>query len=170
MDPVGACLDRRDGAGGREAEVVVPVVVERHVRPHGVTNVLDEVRDGLGSRDAERVDHDDLGCAGSYRRAVHVRDERQVGTGPVDSEERDLDAGVRGVRHSALDAFDHFRARDTERSQLQVGHGRLDDRRAMAASAYQHHARHRYSSPIRVRMFASSSNCPMSIHDFSDTG
>src|SRR5690348_104452 len=72
------------GVGGGEAEVVVAMEVHRGaVDP--LQRATDEIRDGLGRRDAEGVDDDDLLCAGLDRALVHAPIELEIGACRVDT-------------------------------------------------------------------------------------
>ena len=88
-----ARLHGRDRGRGPEPEVVVPVPVHRDVE--AVERARDEQRRGLGRRDPERVDDDDLGgpasTAAAYARSKNSRSARER----VDAEERDVDPVAR---------------------------------------------------------------------------
>ena len=90
----GARAHGRDGARGRDAEVVVAVEVHRHVRPDELDGQADELRDRLGRGDAERVDDGDLLRTGLDRARVDAAVEVALGAGRVDAEERGVDAVV----------------------------------------------------------------------------
>ena len=133
VDPVGARPDRGDRAGGRKAEVVVAVVVQRHVRADRVADAPDEVGDRLRRSDAERVDDDDLRRARSRSRAgiPAARKSRSAREPSTPKNATRTPASSRD-RHRALDPLEHLRARHAERVELEVGDGRLDHRRAKA--------------------------------------
>src|SRR5829696_532164 len=126
VHPGGAGADGGDGARGRDAEVVVPVEVDRHLAPDELDGLADEGRDRLRRRDPERIDHDDLAGSGVDRRGVDTSIEVGLGAARVDAEERGVDPVVAREPHRARDAVEHLVARDADRVELEVGDGRLD--------------------------------------------
>ena len=82
-----------------DAEVVVAVEVHRHVDELG--RVTDELRDGLGRRDPERVHDDDFLRPRLDGRGIDLVVELALGPGRVDSEERGVDAVLGGEAHRA---------------------------------------------------------------------
>jgi hypothetical protein len=70
----------------------VTVPVNRDVVPEPLGCLSDEIGGRLRRRDAERVDDDDLGRAGTDRRLVRAPEELEIGAAAVDAEEGDPDA------------------------------------------------------------------------------
>ena len=95
LDPPCARAHRRDGGCGCEPEVVVAVEMHRHIRPHPLDRLADEIGDRLRGRDPERVDDDDLSCAGFDGGLVDALVEVRFGTRRVDAEECGEDAVAR---------------------------------------------------------------------------
>ena len=80
MHPRRSGLDGRHRGGGRETEIVVAVPVDRDVVAEQLGRLPDEERGGLGCRDPERVDDDDLlrprfdgGCVGALEEVELAR-------------------------------------------------------------------------------------------------
>ena len=92
LHPRRAGLDGSDRRSRGEPEVVVAVPVHRHVRPDPIDGARDEHRRGLGGRDPERVDDHELLRPCLRSGSVRLVEEREVGAGGVDPEERDADA------------------------------------------------------------------------------
>ena len=87
-----------------------------------------ELRDGLGARDPERVDRDDLLRPGLDRGLVDLLVEVRLGARRVHAEERDGDPVAARERDGLGDPLQHRRARDAERLQLPIRDRRLDHR------------------------------------------
>ena len=89
LDPPRAGAHRREGSCRREAEVVVPVEVNRDVRAEPLPRLADEVCDRFGARDADRVDDDRFLRARFDRRLVDRLEVAGIGARAVDAEEGD---------------------------------------------------------------------------------
>ena len=108
VDPRRARPHGGDRGGGGEPEVVVAVEVDGH--PVDVLQGrADEVRDGLGRGDPERVDDGDLLRTRLDRGLVDLAVEVGLGAGRVDAEEGGADAVLVGEAHRARDALEHRR-------------------------------------------------------------
>ena len=128
LHPGGACLHRRHGRSGREAEVVVAVPVHGHLVVEALHDLVDEERGSLRRGDAERVDDHDLLRARLDGALVDPADELEVGARGVDAEERDADPLFDSKRDSGANSLEHRLARDTERRELAVRDRALDHR------------------------------------------
>ena len=131
VDPPRARLHGGDRGRRRQAEVVVAVEVQR-ARPvpdRRSRTADDELRDGLGSGDADRVDDDDLARARLDGAVVRRVQEVAIRPGSVDAEVRDHHPALGRERDGAGDPVEHRLATHAERAQLQIRDGRLDDAR-----------------------------------------
>ena len=129
VNPPGSGSNGGDRVRRCQAEVVVPVEVNRDVGPDELAGALDQLADGLRPRHADRVDDHDLRGAGlrggRVRRVVEVR----LRARGVDAEVADPDPALHGVGDRRADPLEHGLARDAERLQLQIGDRRLDHAR-----------------------------------------
>jgi hypothetical protein len=141
VNPAGSGPNGGDRIRRCQAEVVVPVEVNRDRGPDELAGVLDQFADGLRPRHADRVDDDDLRGAGlrgcSVRRVVEVR----LRARGVDAEVAHANPALHGVRDRRADALEHGLARDAERLQLQIGDRRLDHARLHAELHERLHVR-----------------------------
>ena len=126
LHPGRAGLHRRDRSCGTQAEVVVAVPVDGNLAAEPVDGLADEERCGLGSRNPDRVDDDDLLRTGFDGRLVRAPVEVQIRPRRVDAEERDLDPSSGGERDGAADAVEHLLAGDAECRELGIGDRALD--------------------------------------------